>query len=547
MIEGLRRLEVCASKYEARMDAIEEMSNGVLESLQLLFNPSLALIQEIEDILIEQLRACIRRRSKPLSMEESRIIIHKQSVGRHLQLLAKQKTNPSTNPSTKPSTNPSTNQIHTWGIHRALTLHRALFPESSSLQQMTPFLAHLRYRLPDRIDRQLHSSLRTGPWITSGFPTGMRDLASYTTPRGILTRETLQRGVTLDGDRQLDLDRDRDLDGSVGQKETERETEIKMQDGQDGQDGIDGQDGQDGQVPFDFYDMACHPERGDLYLTVSSRNAVVVLSSRGRFVRMHRADKFEAGALQDPRGIDVSLRGTVAVVSNGDSCVKLFTTDMQYLKALGRDGPGGRSSMYYPQGVAFDTRGNLFVSDGANRQMQQFTEDGLFVRIFAARDSPSPCGWAWGIAVDALDRLVITAEDERHMHIHTNPNAPQTRPNKKSSNKDSNKPSNSDSDSDSDSESNSESNSESTPTTKSHSVGAVIKVNVDRITGGEFVARGPQGTFVLTNRPKSKLQFYSHTGDIVHEIPMEGVNGLTLGVDGTLYVISNTESKVLMF
>eukprot|EP00002_Diphylleia_rotans_P034204 TRINITY_DN7330_c0_g1_i4.p1 TRINITY_DN7330_c0_g1~~TRINITY_DN7330_c0_g1_i4.p1 ORF type:complete len:493 (+),score=79.53 TRINITY_DN7330_c0_g1_i4:61-1539(+) len=492
MIEGLRRLEVCASKYEARMDAIEEMSNGVLESLQLLFNPSLALIQEIEDILIEQLRACIRRRSKPLSMEESRIIIHKQSVGRHLQLLAKQKTNPSTNPSTKPSTNPSTNQIHTWGIHRALTLHRALFPESSSLQQMTPFLAHLRYRLPDRIDRQLHSSLRTGPWITSGFPTGMRDLASYTTPRGILTRETLQRGVTLDGDRQLDLDRDRDL-------------------------------------------------------TVSSRNAVVVLSSRGRFVRMHRADKFEAGALQDPRGIDVSLRGTVAVVSNGDSCVKLFTTDMQYLKALGRDGPGGRSSMYYPQGVAFDTRGNLFVSDGANRQMQQFTEDGLFVRIFAARDSPSPCGWAWGIAVDALDRLVITAEDERHMHIHTNPNAPQTRPNKKSSNKDSNKPSNSDSDSDSDSESNSESNSESTPTTKSHSVGAVIKVNVDRITGGEFVARGPQGTFVLTNRPKSKLQFYSHTGDIVHEIPMEGVNGLTLGVDGTLYVISNTESKVLMF
>jgi sugar lactone lactonase YvrE len=75
-----------------------------------------------------------------------------------------------------------------------------------------------------------------------------------------------------------------------------------------------------------------------------------------------------------------------------------FTKDGTYIKSWGRAGskPGEFSS---PHGLAFDSRGRLFVADTGNNRLQIFDQEGRFVAAWTQFGRPS------GIFIDRNDTL----------------------------------------------------------------------------------------------------------------------------------------------
>ena len=78
-----------------------------------------------------------------------------------------------------------------------------------------------------------------------------------------------------------------------------------------------------------------------------------------------------------------------------------FTADGKFIKAWGRKGsaPGEFDT---PHGLAFDSRGRLFVADRNNNRIQIFDQEGKFLDEWRQFSRPS------GIYIDRNDVLYVT-------------------------------------------------------------------------------------------------------------------------------------------
>ena len=64
--------------------------------------------------------------------------------------------------------------------------------------------------------------------------------------------------------------------------------------------------------------------------------------------------------------------------------------------------------MIRSSGLAFDTDGNLLVSDTRNHRIQKFTKDGQFLDAFGSRGSgPGEFDLPWGLTVDADGNIYV--------------------------------------------------------------------------------------------------------------------------------------------
>ncbi len=167
-------------------------------------------------------------------------------------------------------------------------------------------------------------------------------------------------------------------------------------------------------------------ESGSVYVTDPANDRVSQFTSRGAFVRAFGFDvkpggrrAFEicteatgckrgvaggrAGQLDRPAYVATDQAGGVYVTDEGNHRVNQFTAEGTFVRAWGfnvrpgrgagfevctkvtgcRPGePGGRAGqLRFPDGVAADGAGNLYVAD-ANSRVNQFTTEGVFVRAF---------------------------------------------------------------------------------------------------------------------------------------------------------------------
>jgi sugar lactone lactonase YvrE len=116
--------------------------------------------------------------------------------------------------------------------------------------------------------------------------------------------------------------------------------------------------------------------------------------------------------------------GSVWATDSVDHTVRKFSPTGELLLTLGKQKVAGdnasQDAFNRPNVVAFDQRGNVFVSDGyGNQRVVQFTPEGKFVRIFGGRKGTGDGEMAMvhGVAIDAQGRVYATDSDNQRVVV----------------------------------------------------------------------------------------------------------------------------------
>lgn len=150
---------------------------------------------------------------------------------------------------------------------------------------------------------------------------------------------------------------------------------------------------------------------------------VWVTDARGRDGKGHQVFKFsrdgklllalgKAGItgegpdeFNQPSDVAVAANGDIFVADghdeNSNARIVKFSKDGKFIKAWGKRGSAA-GEFDTPHGLAFDSRGRLFVADRGNNRLQIFDQDGKFLEEWKQFSRPS------GIYIDRNDVLYVT-------------------------------------------------------------------------------------------------------------------------------------------
>jgi DNA-binding beta-propeller fold protein YncE len=116
--------------------------------------------------------------------------------------------------------------------------------------------------------------------------------------------------------------------------------------------------------------------------------------------------------------------GNVWATDSVDHTVRKFSPTGELLLTLGKHKVAGDNASHdafnRPNVVAFDGRGNVFVSDGyANSRVVEFTPEGKFVRIFGGKKGKGDGEMAMvhGVSIDAQGRVYATDSDNQRVVV----------------------------------------------------------------------------------------------------------------------------------
>ena len=160
---------------------------------------------------------------------------------------------------------------------------------------------------------------------------------------------------------------------------------------------------------------------------------VWVTDARGRDGKGHQVFKFSADGkvllvlgkagvsgegpdvFNQPSDVAVAANGDVFVADghdeNSNARIVKFSKDGKFIKAWGKHGKGA-GEFEVPHGLAFDSRGRLFVADRGNNRIQIFDQEGKFLEEWKQFSRPS------GIYIDKND-VIYVADSESNRK--TNP------------------------------------------------------------------------------------------------------------------------------
>jgi streptogramin lyase len=119
------------------------------------------------------------------------------------------------------------------------------------------------------------------------------------------------------------------------------------------------------------------------------------------------------GQLKTPSAAALDSSGNVWVVDTGNHRVKEFSSTGTYLKQFGTEGTGN-GQFKEPQGIAIDPKHNIWVSDKANNNVQEFNEKEEYVRTVSSWKTGIPpfektefVSSPQGIAIDSKNNLWV--------------------------------------------------------------------------------------------------------------------------------------------
>jgi len=116
--------------------------------------------------------------------------------------------------------------------------------------------------------------------------------------------------------------------------------------------------------------------------------------------------------------------GSVWATDSVEHTVRKFSPEGKLLLTLGKQKVAGdnaaQDTFNRPNAVAFDSRGNVFVSDGyVNTRVVQFSPEGKFVRIYGGKKGKGDGEMAMvhGVSVDAQGRVYATDSDNQRVVV----------------------------------------------------------------------------------------------------------------------------------
>jgi DNA-binding beta-propeller fold protein YncE len=134
------------------------------------------------------------------------------------------------------------------------------------------------------------------------------------------------------------------------------------------------------------YGVAVGPS-GKIFVVDFQKSRILRFGNSGKFERV-----FGNQHLSHPRDIAVDMWGQVFVADTSNHRIAVFDEEGFFKRAIGREGiferafgrgPHEQGVLYYPEGVAVDLDGNVFVADSGNNRISVFDKNGDYVRTLA--------------------------------------------------------------------------------------------------------------------------------------------------------------------
>lgn len=127
------------------------------------------------------------------------------------------------------------------------------------------------------------------------------------------------------------------------------------------------------------------------------------------------------GRLQWPNSVALDKGGNVYVSDDWQNRIAIFDKDGAFLGQWGTPG-SGKGELNGPSGLAFDKDDNLFVVDSRNHRIQVFSKHGTVMECWGSQGSAAgQLHTPWGITIDA-EGAVYVADWKNHRAQKFDPN-----------------------------------------------------------------------------------------------------------------------------
>lgn len=147
-------------------------------------------------------------------------------------------------------------------------------------------------------------------------------------------------------------------------------------------------------------------QKGNVYVSDRELADIFIFDADGKFIKQFVPDGNKS-FIWNPLGIAFNEDGNLYVSDAGiKHRVLVFDTKGKLIQEIGKKGhtfkvKEKKGEFYFPNGLAFDSNGNLYVADGNNRRVQIFTPKGKYKTMISSGGSVE------GVAIDAYDQIYI--------------------------------------------------------------------------------------------------------------------------------------------
>ena len=161
--------------------------------------------------------------------------------------------------------------------------------------------------------------------------------------------------------------------------------------------------------------------QGNVYVSEYGNNRIQKFSASGQLIEVIGRQGALAGQMDQPFGLFVDLRGTLFVAEWGNNRVQRFATAGQpayvWGSATGQKS-AARGEFNFPQGIAFDAQGMMYVTDAGNHRVQVFAPSGQLQAVWGQRgDAPGQFYAPDGIAIDGAGNIYVTEYGNNRVQV----------------------------------------------------------------------------------------------------------------------------------